>query len=189
MSELCFSGWKVERSEATPWWYPLEAWQWIPNPHAIADRYEAVLMIDEAHSAFVFGPTGKGVAEDQGVEDEVDIHLGTFSKSLGGQGGYICGSRDLMDYLRGFTRSRFFSCALAPTVVAGLVAHDDGVLAAALGHPANGCDRLVARGFRPDDLGQLHRHVDGGAHAGAAAQGTGGAAGVRWTEGSAAAAA
>jgi glycine C-acetyltransferase len=77
-------------------------------------------MIDEAHSAFVFGPTGKGVAEDQGVEDEIDIHLGTFSKSLGGQGGYVVGPHKLINYLRGFSRSRFFSCALSPVVVAGL---------------------------------------------------------------------
>ena len=77
-------------------------------------------MIDEAHSAFLFGPTGKGVAEDQGVEDEIDIHLGTFSKSLGGQGGYIVGPHRLINYLRGFSRSRFFSCAISPVVVAGL---------------------------------------------------------------------
>jgi glycine C-acetyltransferase len=68
----------------------------------------------------VFGPTGKGVAEAQGVEDEVDIHIGTFSKSLGGQGGYVAGSQKLINYLRGFSRSRFFSCALSPAVVAGL---------------------------------------------------------------------
>ena len=77
-------------------------------------------MIDEAHSAFVFGKNGRGVAEDQGFDDDIDIHLGTFSKSLGGQGGYIAGSTQLINYLRGFSRSRFFSCALSPVVVAGL---------------------------------------------------------------------
>jgi 8-amino-7-oxononanoate synthase len=86
----------------------------------VCKKHGARLMIDEAHSAFLFGPTGKGVAEDQGVDDEVDIHLGTFSKSLGGQGGYIVGSQQLINYLRGFSRSRFFSCALSPVVVAGL---------------------------------------------------------------------
>ncbi|MGD2047443.1 MAG: aminotransferase class I/II-fold pyridoxal phosphate-dependent enzyme [Gemmatimonadota bacterium] len=86
----------------------------------VCRKHGARLMIDEAHSAFLFGPTGKGVAEDQGVEDEVDIHLGTFSKSLGGQGGYVAGSQKLINYLRGFSRSRFFSCALSPVVVAGL---------------------------------------------------------------------
>lgn len=86
----------------------------------VCRKHGARLMIDEAHSAFVFGETGKGVAEDQGLDDEVDIHLGTFSKSLGGQGGYIAGSEELINYLRGFSRSRFFSCALSPVVVAGL---------------------------------------------------------------------
>ncbi len=86
----------------------------------VCRKHNARLMIDEAHSAFVFGEKGRGVVEDQGFDDEVDIHLGTFSKSLGGQGGYVAGSRQLVNYLRGFSRSRFFSCALAPVVVAGL---------------------------------------------------------------------
>jgi 8-amino-7-oxononanoate synthase len=87
---------------------------------AVCRKHGARLMIDEAHSAFVYGANGRGVVEDQGMEDEVDIHLGTFSKSLGGQGGYIAGSHQLVNYLRGFSRSRFFSCALSPAVVAGL---------------------------------------------------------------------
>ena len=86
----------------------------------VCRKHGARLMIDEAHSAFVFGETGKGVVEHLGFDDEVDIHLGTFSKSLGGQGGYIAGSEELINYLRGFSRSRFFSCALSPVVVAGL---------------------------------------------------------------------
>lgn len=86
----------------------------------VCRKHGARLMIDEAHSAFVYGENGRGVVEDQGLEDEVDIHLGTFSKSLGGQGGYTAGSEQLVNYLRGFSRSRFFSCALSPVVVAGL---------------------------------------------------------------------
>lgn len=88
---------------------------------SVAKRHGARVMIDEAHSAFVFGANGRGVVEELGLEDEVDIHLGTFSKSLGGQGGYTVGSLKLINYLRGFSRSRFFSCALAPTVVAGVL--------------------------------------------------------------------
>ena len=93
----------------------------LPEIVEVCKRHSARLMIDEAHSAFVYGENGRGVVEHFGLEDEVDIHLGTFSKSLGGQGGYICGSTKLVNYLRGFSRSRFFSCALAPTVVAGLL--------------------------------------------------------------------
>jgi len=87
----------------------------------VCRKHGARLMIDEAHSAFVYGETGKGVVEDQGLDDEVDIHLGTFSKSLGGQGGYTAGSLQLINYLRGFSRSRVFSCALSPVVVAGIL--------------------------------------------------------------------
>ena len=54
------------------------------------------------------------MAEHFGLDDEVDFHLGTFSKSLGGQGGFVCGSQDLIDYVHAFGRSRFFSCNLAP---------------------------------------------------------------------------
>ena len=94
----------------------------LPEILEVAREYGARVMIDEAHSTFIFGKNGRGVAEHFGVDDEIDIHIGTFSKSLGGQGGFVAGSRQLIDYLRGFSRSRFFSCALAPTVTAGLIA-------------------------------------------------------------------
>jgi glycine C-acetyltransferase len=93
----------------------------LPDIVEVCRKHDARLMIDEAHSTFVYGENGRGVVEHFGLEDEVDIHLGTFSKSLGGQGGYIAGSLKLINYMRGFSRSRFFSCALAPTVVAGLL--------------------------------------------------------------------
>jgi glycine C-acetyltransferase len=60
------------------------------------------------------------VAEHYGLDEEVDFHLGTFSKSLGGQGGFVCGSRELIDYINAFSRSRFFSCSLSPVLIAGL---------------------------------------------------------------------
>jgi glycine C-acetyltransferase len=87
----------------------------------VSKRHNARVMIDEAHSAFLYGENGRGVAEHFGVEDQVDIHLGTFSKSLGAMGGYVAGSKKLINYLRGFARPRVFSCALAPGVVAGLI--------------------------------------------------------------------
>ena len=93
----------------------------LPEIIEVARAHGARVLIDEAHSTFVFGENGRGVAEHFGLDDQVDIHIGTFSKSLGGQGGFVAGSRKLIDYLRGFSRSRFFSCALAPTVTAGLV--------------------------------------------------------------------
>jgi glycine C-acetyltransferase len=93
----------------------------LPEIVEICRARGARILIDEAHSTFLFGKNGRGVAEHFGLDDEVDIHLGTFSKSLGGQGGFVAGSQALIDYLRGFSRSRFFSCALAPPIVAGLI--------------------------------------------------------------------
>jgi glycine C-acetyltransferase len=86
----------------------------------VCRRHGARILIDEAHSTFIFGANGRGVAEHFGVEDEVDIHLGTFSKSLGGIGGFVAGPAKLVNYLRGFARSHVFSCAMPPPVAAGL---------------------------------------------------------------------
>jgi glycine C-acetyltransferase len=94
----------------------------LPEIVEVAKRHDARIMIDEAHSAFVYGANGRGVVEHFGLEDEIDIHVGTFSKALGGQGGYVAGSRKLYNYLHGFARSRFFSCALSPVVTAGVLA-------------------------------------------------------------------
>jgi glycine C-acetyltransferase len=92
----------------------------LPEILEVTKRHGARMLIDEAHSTFLFGPNGRGVAEHYELDEEVDFHLGTFSKSLGGQGGFVCGSRDLIDYVVAFSRSRFFSCNLSPVLVAGL---------------------------------------------------------------------
>ena len=94
----------------------------LPEIVDVAKRHGARILIDEAHSTFLFGPNGRGVSEHFGLDDQVDFHLGTFSKSLGGQGGFVAGSRELVDYVTGFGRSRFFSCNLAPALAAGLEA-------------------------------------------------------------------
>jgi 8-amino-7-oxononanoate synthase len=93
----------------------------LPEIVEVSKRHGARVMIDEAHSTFLFGANGRGVAEHFGLEDEVDIHFGTFSKTLGGIGGFVAGSRALITYLKGFARSRVFSCALPPGVAAGLM--------------------------------------------------------------------
>jgi len=109
----------------------------LPEIVEVTKRYGARLLIDEAHSAFVYGDHGRGVVEHFGLEDEVDIHVGTFSKALGGQGGYIAGPKALYNYLMGFARSRFFSCSLSPVVAAGVleslrIAQDEPQLRATL---------------------------------------------------------
>jgi glycine C-acetyltransferase len=94
----------------------------LPEILEVSKRHNARMLIDEAHSTFLFGPNGRGVAEHFGLDREVDFHLGTFSKSLGGQGGFVAGTKDLIDYVNAFGRSRFFSCNLSPVLTAGLLA-------------------------------------------------------------------
>ena len=94
----------------------------LPEILEVTKRHVARMLIDEAHSTFLFGPNGRGVAEHFGLDKEVDFHLGTFSKSLGGQGGFVAGTRELIDYVNAFARSRFFSCNLSPVLTAGLLA-------------------------------------------------------------------
>ncbi len=93
----------------------------LPEIVEIARRHEARVMIDEAHSTFIYGPNGRGVVEQFGLEDEIDLHVGTLSKATGGQGGFVAGSSSLYKYLEGFAHSRLFSCGLSPVVAAGVL--------------------------------------------------------------------
>jgi 8-amino-7-oxononanoate synthase len=93
----------------------------VPDIVEVCQRYGARILIDEAHSTFIYGEKGRGVAEHLGCDNEIDMHIGTFSKSLGGQGGFVAGSQHLINYLRGFSRSRTFSCGLSPVVAAGVL--------------------------------------------------------------------
>ena len=93
----------------------------LPEIVEIAKKHDARVLIDEAHSTFIYGENGRGVAEVYGLEDQIDIHVGTLSKALGGQGGYVAGSPSLYKYLEGFARSRLFSCALSPVVASGVL--------------------------------------------------------------------
>jgi len=92
----------------------------LPEIVPIARKHKAVIMIDEAHSTLVFGKNGRGVAEHFGLEKEIDISFGTLSKSFGGIGGFIAGNKELIEYIKFYSRSRFFSCSLPPGITAGL---------------------------------------------------------------------
>jgi 8-amino-7-oxononanoate synthase len=87
---------------------------------ALKARYGAWLMIDEAHATGVLGTRGAGLAEALSVTAGVDIHMGTFSKALGSQGGYVAGDRRLVDYLHNRARSFIYSTALAPPVLGAI---------------------------------------------------------------------
>ncbi len=87
----------------------------------ICDRYKAPIYIDEAHSTLMFGPNGRGVAEHFGLEHKIGVSFGTFSKSFGGVGGFVCSNAWLIRYLKGYSSPWNFSCAPSPPVVAGLM--------------------------------------------------------------------
>ena len=85
-----------------------------------AKAYGAEVLVDEAHSFLLCGRDGRGVAEQQGVLDQVDYLVVTFSKALGGVGGALIAKREITRYVNWFARCRMFSCALDPAVTAGI---------------------------------------------------------------------
>lgn len=86
----------------------------------LKQAYGAMLMVDEAHSGGVYGSSGEGLCHELGVKDDVDIHMGTFSKAFGVYGAYLCGSRTLIDILVNKARPLIYSTALPPSLLAGI---------------------------------------------------------------------
>jgi 8-amino-7-oxononanoate synthase len=85
-------------------------------------KHGARLFVDEAHSLGVFGDHGRGVAEHFGVEDDVDLVMGTFSKSLATVGGFVAGSFEVIDYIKHNARAQIFTAAIPPGAVAAVEA-------------------------------------------------------------------
>ena len=85
-------------------------------------RYDAMLLLDEAHAVGVIGPNGRGLAAEEGLTRHIDIQMGTLSKALGVSGGYICGSRSLIDWLINRARSFIFSTAPPPALAVAATA-------------------------------------------------------------------
>ena len=84
----------------------------------LADKYDAMVMIDECHSAGFIGATGRGTLEEKGVLDRIDIITGTLGKALGGaMGGYTTGKKEIIEMLRQRSRPYLFSNSLAPAIV------------------------------------------------------------------------
>jgi 8-amino-7-oxononanoate synthase len=81
-------------------------------------RFGALLLLDEAHAIGVIGPNGRGLAAEEGLNGDVDVQMGTLSKALGGSGGYICGSRNLIEWLINRARSFIYSTASPPPIAA-----------------------------------------------------------------------
>ncbi len=84
----------------------------------IKEKYNCLLMVDEAHATGIFGPNGAGVVEEQGLSDRIELIMGTFSKALGSFGAYLACSEKIKQYLINSCRSFIYSTALPPPVIA-----------------------------------------------------------------------
>ncbi len=92
----------------------------LPELHRIAKSHGARLMVDEAHSVGIIGPRGRGLEDHFGLPGSIDIIMGTFSKAPGALGGYVSGSREMVEYLRFFARPGLFTASLPAAICAGL---------------------------------------------------------------------
>ncbi|KQU24714.1 8-amino-7-oxononanoate synthase [Bacillus sp. Leaf13] len=90
----------------------------LPGIVELAKRYDALVMVDDAHATGVLGKDGRGTSEHFGLKGKIDIEMGTLSKAVGAEGGYIAGSRSLVDYVLNRARPFVFSTALSAGVVA-----------------------------------------------------------------------
>jgi 8-amino-7-oxononanoate synthase len=90
----------------------------LPALVEIAQKNNILLMVDDAHATGVLGLSGGGTADYFGLRDEIDIQMGTLSKALASEGGFIAGKRSLIDYLANTARSFIFSTALSPAMIA-----------------------------------------------------------------------
>jgi 8-amino-7-oxononanoate synthase len=128
----------------------------LPEIAALCRRHGARLMVDEAHGVGVLGARGAGASEAFGIEDEVDLRMGTFSKSLASCGGFLAGPADVIDFLRVQSRSFMFTAAAVPAAIGaargalGIIRSDEGpeLMARALGNARHLHDGLADLGYR-----------------------------------------
>ena len=97
----------------------------LPELVALAEKYGAIMMVDDAHSSGVLGRNGRGTVDHFGLHGRVDIQVGTLSKAIGVLGGYVCGSRDLIEFLYHRARPFLFSTSHPPAVAAACLAAFD----------------------------------------------------------------
>ncbi len=94
----------------------------LPGLVKLARQYGAIIMVDEAHATGVLGQHGRGAVEHFGLEDELDIVMGTLSKAVGSLGGFVAGSHEVIDFLRQRARSFIYTTALPPAACAASIA-------------------------------------------------------------------
>ena len=97
----------------------------LPGLCDIAEKYGAIMMVDDAHASGVLGRNGRGTIDHFNVHGRVDIQVGTLSKAIGALGGYVCGTRDLIDFLYHRARPFLFSTSHPPSVAATCIAAFD----------------------------------------------------------------
>lgn len=128
----------------------------------LADRHAAMLMVDEAHATGVFGNRGRGVAELLGVEDRVNVRVGTLSKALGSVGGFVAGSRNLIEWLANRARSFVYSTAMPEAVCAAslealsIIQHEPQRHKKLLAQASNLREQLGAAGW---NVGSSHSQI------------------------------
>jgi 8-amino-7-oxononanoate synthase len=128
----------------------------LPEICDLCERFGARLMVDEAHGAGVLGARGAGACELLGVEDRVDLRMGTFSKSLASCGGFVAGPADVIEFLRIQSRAFLFTASAVPAAVGAaraalqIVRTEEGreLMARVLGNAHYWSDGLVAHGFK-----------------------------------------
>ncbi|MFY9487988.1 MAG: aminotransferase class I/II-fold pyridoxal phosphate-dependent enzyme [Solirubrobacterales bacterium] len=133
----------------------------LPRVAELTHAYGARLMVDEAHAAGVLGPRGAGSCELLGIEDQVDLRMGTFSKSLASCGGFIAAEAEIIDYLRLYARSFLFTASAVPAAIGAalaavrIAASDEGVelYARVLGNAEYLWNAFNDRGVRVVDPG------------------------------------
>jgi len=94
----------------------------LPEIVDLAKKYKAKVLVDDAHGIGVMGKNGRGTSEHFGVEDDVDLVMGTFSKSFASMGGFVAGEKKVISYIKHFARSMIFSASITPASVATCLA-------------------------------------------------------------------
>jgi 8-amino-7-oxononanoate synthase len=94
----------------------------LPGLVTLKEKYQAILMVDEAHSSGIYGPRGAGLVHQWQLQNRIDIQMGTFSKALGGFGAYVTGEKGLVDYLTNKMRSLIFTTGLPPATLGAITA-------------------------------------------------------------------
>lgn len=93
----------------------------LPGVVKLAQRYNARVLVDDAHAIGVLGKTGAGTAEHFGLREQVDLTVGTFSKSFASQGGFVAGNKQVIEYIKHFARALIFSASITPASAAAVL--------------------------------------------------------------------